>query len=122
MVAWRQMMQRLSMVGVVSLVAVTAFVFTKEQQGVLQQCAKTSEGRMSNKVDVDLDEESAIKVAEIILVRVYGKAVLNERPWNVTKKEHIFKIEGTLNTPLGGVATIEINQSNAEVMSIVHGK
>jgi hypothetical protein len=55
-------------------------------------------------------------------VKVYGKYVLKERPWTVTKKGSVFKVVGTVHTDLGGSAVIEINQKNAQVMSITHWK
>jgi len=57
------------------------------------------------------------------LVRVFGKRVLEERPWRVAKNGKIFEIKGTLvKHSKGGVAEIEINQMNAEVVSLSHGK
>jgi hypothetical protein len=84
--------------------------------------ADAAEKKTEDKVDVNLDRESAIKIAEIVLVRVYGKAVLEERPWKVTLKNGVFRIEGTLHYEKGSVATIEIDQANARVVRIVHYK
>jgi hypothetical protein len=82
-----------------------------------------AEKAMDQEVDVNLDEQSAIRVAEVVLVRVFGKRVLEERPWVVVKKEKVFRISGTLmKHARGGVAEIEINQRNAEVVSLEHGK
>lgn len=77
--------------------------------------------RDSRQVDLNLDQESAVQIAEIILVKVYGKHVLNQRPWQAEKTGKVFKISGTMpKNHYGGVARIEINQSNAQVMSIMH--
>ncbi len=77
--------------------------------------------RGSRQVDLDLDQESAVQIAEIILVKVYGKIVLSQRPWNVTKAGKVFTISGTMpKNSYGGVASIEINRTNAQVMSIIH--
>ncbi len=87
-----------------------------------------------NKVNLKLDKETAIKLAEIILVKVYGKKVLKQRPWIVTDNETEFKITGS--TPkvkqstnskyrtiyVGGVAEIKIRKSDAKVMYCMHGK
>ncbi len=49
--------------------------------------------------------------------------MLEERPWRVAKNGKIFEIKGTLvKHSKGGVAEIEINQMNAEVVSLSHGK
>jgi putative effector of murein hydrolase len=82
-----------------------------------------AERAMGEEVNLDLDEHSAIQVAEVVLVRVFGERVLEERPWVVVKKEKVFKISGTLmKHARGGVAEIEINQRNAAVVSLQHGK
>lgn len=81
-----------------------------------------SEKARARDVDVDLDEKSALQIAEIVLVKVYGPEVLEEKPWNVTKQGDIFRIRGTLTTTLGGVAEIEINRKNAAVVSVIHWK
>jgi hypothetical protein len=78
---------------------------------------------MRDTVNIDLDEQSAVQIAEVVLVRVYGKKVLGQRPWNVTKGESAFKIVGSLPKGWdGGVASIEINRRNAQVISIIHEK
>lgn len=76
------------------------------------------------KININLDESSAVQIAEIILVRVYGEQVLQEnKPWHVTTTAHTYKIEGTLpEDHLGGVALFEISRDNAEVISISHGQ
>ena len=83
--------------------------------------------RMELSYDLKLDEASAVKIAEVIFVKVYGERVLAERPWKVKleKDDSIFFIEGTFNAPKGargGVGEIRIKRSNAEVVSILHGK
>jgi hypothetical protein len=80
------------------------------------------EDKMDDKVNVDLDESTAVQVAEAVLVRVYGKEVLDEKPWNVTSIKRGFRIEGTLRASKGGVAEIEIDRTNCEVILIAHGK
>jgi len=75
------------------------------------------------KININLDESSAVQIAEIILVRVYGKQVLNEKPWQVTTTDRTFTIEGSFPEGYkGGVASLHINRANAEVISIVHEK
>ena len=77
--------------------------------------------------DLKLDEASAVKIAEVIFVKVYGEDVLSQRPWKVRLEadDSIFHIEGTLDTSKearGGVGEIKIKRSNAEVVSMMHGK
>ncbi|MHB1156029.1 MAG: NTF2 fold immunity protein [Phycisphaerales bacterium] len=74
-------------------------------------------------INLDLDESSAVRIAEIIFVRVYGEQVLKEKPWQVTKTDRAFKIEGSLpDGHHGGVASLQISRDNAEVMMVPHGK
>jgi hypothetical protein len=75
-------------------------------------------------IDINLDKESAVKIAEIILVKVYGERVLRQRPWQVAETKSSFTITGTLPKPRakGGVATIRISRRTAEVSGIEHGK
>ncbi len=82
------------------------------------------EAPMRRAVDVDLDEDSAVKIAEVVLIKTYGERVLAQRPWKVSREGEIFTIEGTLKmtpTTKGGVASISIRKTNAEVVAIIHG-
>lgn len=75
-------------------------------------------------VDLQLDEASAVKIAEAIFVKVYGERVLSERPWKTAleQDDSVYHIRGTLKTTKGGVPEIRLKRSNAEVISICHGK
>ncbi|MPM72530.1 hypothetical protein SDC9_119506 [bioreactor metagenome] len=78
--------------------------------------------KANNKVNLNLNEKTAIKLAEIILEARYGEKVLQQRPWNVKEDDSSFEITGTLHTELGGVAKTIISKSDARVLSIIHGK
>jgi hypothetical protein len=78
--------------------------------------------KAGSKVDLELDEKTIVQIAELVLVKVYGKSVLSERPWHVTKGKTSVKIEGTLYGDKGGVAEIEISREDARVMALTHGK
>lgn len=72
-------------------------------------------------------EESAIKVAETILVNIYGEKVLEERPFKAKLEGDVWKITGTFHCPQGvgckgGVARIEINKKDGKVKSVIHDK
>lgn len=85
------------------------------------------------KVNLNLKQETAIKIAEVILCSIYGEKVLKQRPWKVTETETAFIIKGTLHGGngytkdgvkmfvLGGVAEIIINKSDARVIKYAHG-
>lgn len=72
-------------------------------------------------------EESAIKVAETILMNVYGDKVLEERPFKAKLEGNVWIISGTFHCPQGagckgGVAHIEIDKKDGKVKSIIHDK
>lgn len=74
-------------------------------------------------ININLDENAAVAIAEVVLVKVYGEKVLKEKPWKVSQDEETVTIEGTLMPgSLGGVASIQIRKRNAEVIAIIHGK
>jgi hypothetical protein len=73
-------------------------------------------------VNLNLDKEAAVRIAEIVLVKVYGPNVLDERPWEVSEDDAGFVISGTLHTAKGGVARIEISRATGCVLSYTHGK
>jgi hypothetical protein len=70
------------------------------------------------------NESIAIKIAEIILVQIYGKNIYEERPYNIMLKDSIWKIEGSLNPKYdkGGVFYIELNKNTGEVVKVMHTK
>lgn len=69
------------------------------------------------------DKETAISVAEIVLVKIYGKEVLSQRPFLVTLKDNIWIIEGYLEKDMdGGVAYIEIDKQTGQIRKVVHTK
>jgi hypothetical protein len=88
-----------------------------------QPGAREGKRSAAEAVNLRLDEKSARKIAEIVLVKVYGPEVLKERPWTLTETGDSFKFQGKLPTgDVGGVAEIEISKRNAAVTSITHGK
>ena len=76
------------------------------------------------KIDYVPNEETAIKVAEVILVPIYGNSVLNERPFSAELKGNVWTVTGSLksDSQKGGVAIIEIQKSDCKIISVTHGK
>lgn len=73
------------------------------------------------------NEDSAIKIAESILVNIYGDKILAQRPFKAKLEGDIWKITGTFHCPKGvgckgGVARIEINRKDSRVISVTHDK
>ena len=79
------------------------------------------------------DSDTAVKVAEAVLVPVYGKKQIeSERPFTATLKNDVWTVEGTLRCPDGkggvttdcdgGVAVVRISKRDARVLYMLHGK
>lgn len=73
------------------------------------------------------DEKAAIKVAEAVLVNVYGESVLSERPFSAKIEGEYWVVTGTLHCPKGanckgGIARIELNKKDGKVRRVIHGK
>jgi len=81
------------------------------------------------KKDYVPDSDTAVKIAEAVLVPVYGKKqVESERPFRAKLKDGVWTVRGTLHCPdaaevcTGGVAVVEISKKDASVISMRHGK
>ncbi|REC71728.1 MULTISPECIES: YbbC/YhhH family protein [Epilithonimonas] len=75
------------------------------------------------------DEETAVKVAEPILFKIYGQEkIKEERPYEINKVNNYWIINGTMeNSELGtlkfgGTFNIIIDSNNGEVIQVTHGK
>ena len=72
----------------------------------------------------ELPTEKLITIAEKELVKVYGKRVLKQRPWKITRSdEKSITLTGTFHVQgVGGVAEITLQKSNGKVLRMIHGK
>jgi hypothetical protein len=79
------------------------------------------------------DSETAVQIAEAVLVPVYGKKhIESERPFIAKLKDGVWTVSGTLHCPdgkggttthcVGGVAVVEISKADAHILSMVHYK
>src|SRR5437660_8623001 len=81
------------------------------------------------------DSATAVKIAEAVLVPVYGqKLIESERPFTSELKADVWTVSGTLHCPdgkggfksgyscRGGAATVQISKTDAHVVSMTHGK
>lgn len=70
------------------------------------------------------NEETAIKIAEAILIPIYGKDILQKRPFTAKLVNNKFwRVEGTLNLDeLGGVPVIEIQKTDCKIIKVTHTK
>jgi hypothetical protein len=70
------------------------------------------------------DAVTATRVAEDLLVPVYGRAIIDkEKPLRATLDSGAWTVRGTLPAGrLGGVAVIKISKSDGRVLYMMHGK
>ena len=98
-------------------------LFSNQAESVQNNMTKeTTNNRMG--INLNLDEQTAIKIAELILVKIYGKDVLKQRPWNVSLKGDTYEINGTFHEKNadGGVAEIKISKSDGRILEYLHWK
>lgn len=72
-------------------------------------------------------EKQATRVGEALLVKVYGKSILSQRPFKISSTKETWILEGTFHCPqgqvcLGGVAFIEFRKKDGNVVKVIHGK
>ncbi|MGA1982150.1 MAG: NTF2 fold immunity protein [Acidobacteriaceae bacterium] len=80
------------------------------------------------------NEATAVKVAEAVLVPVYGEQqIASERPFHARRDGDTWTVSGTLRCPDGkggttttlcdgGVAEVHISAADARILSMKHGK
>jgi len=79
------------------------------------------------------DSTTAVKIAEAVLVPVYGKKQIDsEQPFTAKLKDDVWTVSGTLRCPDGrggmttqcdgGVAVVQISKVDAHVVSMTHYK
>lgn len=82
------------------------------------------------------DAATALKIAEPVLIKTYGKRQIDdERPLRAKLEDGIWSVYGTLCCPdekgrrtceegkcLGGVAVLKLRQSDGKILSIMHYK
>jgi len=83
--------------------------------------AKKSDDRHRDYVP---DEETATKIAEVIWVRIYGQTIYNEKPFIVHLNDNgVWTVSGNLpsgDEGVGGVAHIEIQKYDCEILKVYH--
>lgn len=70
------------------------------------------------------DEQTAIAIAEAVLVPIYGKqAIEAQKPYQITRTGDIWTVRGTLpRDRLGGEFLIEISKQTGQIMRVTHSK
>jgi hypothetical protein len=74
-------------------------------------------------VDLVPDSDTAIKIAEVIGTRLYGKTITIERPFQARLEGQVWVVQGTLPKGFrGGVMTIKIARKDGRVLFVMHDK
>lgn len=69
------------------------------------------------------DAETAVKIAEVVWLPVYGKDIYNKRPFKAALKDGVWIVTGSLPMGhLGGVPEARISKENGCVLEISHSK
>jgi len=70
------------------------------------------------------DEEMARKIAEIILVSIYGEELIEaKKPFYVKLiNDEYWLVKGYLHAQYGGVPYLCIRKSNGEIIKVIHTK
>lgn len=70
------------------------------------------------------DKGTAVRVAEAILVPIYGETqVTSERPFSADLRDGVWIVTGHLPDGWeGGAAEVRISKKSCEVISVTHGK
>jgi hypothetical protein len=73
------------------------------------------------------NEETAVKIAEVVLVPVYGaKTIRDEEPFKARREGDVWRVEGSLNCGaphcFGGTAVVRISKSSGEILFMAHYK
>jgi hypothetical protein len=69
------------------------------------------------------DAETAAKISEVVLVRIYGETQTNlEKPLKARLRGDVWIVEGTMPPKmLGGVAEVHISKKDGRILFLTHG-
>ncbi len=79
------------------------------------------------------DSTTAVKIAEAVLVPVYGQEKIeSERPFHATLENGVWTVSGTLRCPdgkggtttdcVGGTAEVKISKADGRILKMIHYK
>jgi hypothetical protein len=78
----------------------------------------------NNNLNYVPNEETAIKIAEAIWYPIYGKDILDKKPYVAKLIDNkIWVVRRTMpDDYIGGVPYIEIQKSDCKILKVTHGK
>jgi len=64
---------------------------------------------------------TAIEVAEVALAAVYGKSILEQRPFSADLADGVWRVSGASARPqVGGVAYVRLDRKTGAVLGMLH--
>ena len=106
---------------VVSLLVVGfGAAYSQEPRETKELSVKPNDGFVPN-------AETAVKIAEAVLIPVYGeRKISEERPFKATRQGDMWRVTGTLNcgSPncVGGTAVVRISKATGEILFSAAGR
>lgn len=98
------------------IMLITALTLIKCRPSVTQEKWDINQGYVP-------DSTTAVQIAEILFVRIYGEKVLEKKPFVATFKDGIWIVDGTLEKGMdGGVPHVEIQKADGKIIDLFHGK
>nr|WP_233166989.1 NTF2 fold immunity protein [Pedobacter sp. ASV2] len=103
------------------VILITVPLLVKCRPGISQAEWDISEGYVP-------DSTTAVQIAQVLFVRVYGEKVLKKKPFIATLKNgDIWVVEGSVDEGVdggvdGGVPHIEIQKSDGKIVKLYHYK
>ena len=113
---WNKMKSVFRVVGL-WLIALTAVFF-------LMKChSEEKPGHWDINQGYVPDSATAVQIAQIIFVRVFGEKVLEKKPFRAVLKRGIWVVDGSLDNGMdGGVPHIAIQKSDGKILDLYHSK
>jgi len=68
------------------------------------------------------DKETAVRIAEAVLLPVYGSRQLeSEKPWRASLEDDVWTVTGTLPPEVeGGTVVVELSKRDGRIIYLVH--
>ena len=99
------------------LIAFPYSITSAQEKTNMRHSYMPKDGYIANKI-------MAIKIADIVLVSIYGEeSIKSQRPLSASLENGVWTVVGTINTKgHGGVAEIDISKTTGQILRVTHGK
>ncbi len=73
-----------------------------------------------SKNGVVTNEETAIKIAEVIWLSIYGDQIYKQKPFKAISHDSVWVVDGTVHEQYGGAPHIVIRKKDGKIMDVTH--